>query len=92
MMPYFKVQIVLPGNPETGDADKMADAWIQPEQIESFNNGYHWGCLIYMKSGQAYMLKISAEDFEKGLNTYYQHVSEQMAKAQRSAQSGILLQ
>jgi hypothetical protein len=81
MMPFQKIPIILPGN--TDDAgDKEVMARIQPDQIESFNDGYHFGCLIKFKSGEILMTNLTADQFEVQLMNYWRVFNDQIRKAQ----------
>lgn len=92
MLPFFKIPTLLPGNPENGEGDKIAEYFIQPESIESFGPGYHFGTLVYMKSGQMHMLKMTSDEFEVGLNAYYKNVNDLMRRAQQGNGGIQLLQ
>lgn len=80
MMPFLKIPIVLPGNPENSEDDKVVMARIQPADIESFNDAYHWGALIKFKSGEIIMTRYTADQVEELLAKYYQKFNEQMKK------------
>jgi hypothetical protein len=89
-MPFQKLPILLPGNPEGGEKDKTVMARILPGEIESFNDGYHFGCLIKFKSGEILMTELSADQVETMIGQYWQKFNEMVRKAQGG--SGLLLQ
>lgn len=89
MIPFQKIPIVLPGNPEEKEDDKEVMARIQPDQIESYNDGYHWGCLIKFKSGEILMTRLTADQFEAQLANYWKTFNENIRKAQNGG-SNIL--
>jgi hypothetical protein len=93
MMPFLKIPIVLPGDPEEKLEDKETQARIQPAEIESFNDAYHWGCLIVFKSGEIKMTKLTAdqvEQVEQLLAQYWQKFNEAVRNNQKG--SNLLLQ
>lgn len=82
MMPFMRIDIVLPeGN---------AVARIMPEQIESFVACADGTCVV-MKSGNIMICKVTADDFESRIASYWQQVNRMMADAQRKAQGNILI-
>lgn len=89
-MPFLKIPIVLPGNPEETEKDKEVPARIQPAEIESFNDAYHWGCLIVFKSGEIKMTKLTADQVEVMLAQYWQKFNEAVRNNQKG--SNLLLQ
>lgn len=89
-MPFLKIPIVLPGNPEENQNDKETMARIQPTEIESFNDAYHWGALIKFKSGEIIMTTYSAEQVEEVLTKYWRKFNEAMKNNQKG--SNLLLQ
>ena len=91
MMPFLKLPIILPGNPEENEADKETQARIQPCEIESFNDGYHWGCLIVFKSGEIKMTRLTADEFEQALIKYWQAFNEMVKKQQQQQPSNLFL-
>ena len=89
MMPFQKIPILLPGNPEAGESDKTVMARIQPGDIESYNDGYHFGCLIKFKSGEILMVEATADQVEMMIGQYWQKFNE-MTRAQQA--SALFLQ
>lgn len=90
MMPFQKFPIVLPGDPVANEPDKKVMARILPGEIESYNDGYHWGCLIKFKSGEILMTELSADQVEIMIGQYWQKINEQVRKQQGG--SSLLLQ
>ncbi len=84
MMPFQKFPILLPGNPENNEPDKQVMARILPGEIESYNDGYHFGCLIKFKSGEIIMTELSADQVEIMIGQYWQKFNEQLKKMQSS--------
>jgi len=83
MMPFLKLPIVLPGNPEENMEDKETEARIQPTEIESFNDAYHWGALLKFKSGEILMTRYTAVQIEEVLAKYWQKINEAVKNNQR---------
>jgi len=79
MLPFLKVDIVLPGATDK-EEEKTVASRIQPDQIESYNDAYYWGSLIKFRSGEIIMLKETADEFEKRLAAYWQSINQAMAK------------
>lgn len=84
MMPFQKIPILLPGNAEDA-GDKEVMARIQPDQVESFNDGYHFGCLIKFRSGEILMTTLTAAQFEAQLANYWRIFNENISKARGSS-------
>lgn len=82
MIPFQKIPILLPGNPEEKLEDKEVMARIQPDQIESFNDGYHFGCLIKFRSGEILMTRLTADQLEAQLANYWRVFNDNMSKRQ----------
>lgn len=76
MMPFQKIPIVLPGNPAEGEPDKTVVARIQVADIESYNDGYHFGCLIKFKSGEILMVEATADQVEAMIGEYWRKFNE----------------
>lgn len=89
MMPFQKIPILLPGNPENNEPDKTVLARIQPGDIESYNDGYHFGCLIKFKSGEIIMVEATADQVEIMIGQYWQKFNEM---ARKQAGSSLFLQ
>ena len=75
---------LLAGN--TGDEPKEVMARIQPDQIQGYSDGYHFGCIIYMLGGVVWMTNLSAKDIDYAIDNYW----KQLAK--RDKQTISLLQ
>jgi hypothetical protein len=82
MVPFQKIPILLPGDAERELGDKEVMARIQPDQIESFNDGYDFGCLIKFKSGEILMTRLTADQFEAQLANYWRVFNDNLKKAQ----------
>jgi len=82
MLPFMSIDIVLPGDTEQDAPDKVVKARFQPADVESFNDAYHWGCLVKFKSGEILMIKQTADVFEAMLSGYWRQVNESMRRAQ----------
>ncbi len=82
MLPFQKIPIVLPGNPEKREDDKEVMARIQPAEIESYNDGYYWGCLIKFKSGEILMTPLTADQVESMIGQYWQKATDLFKKMQ----------
>ncbi len=78
MFPFQKIPILLPGNPAENQPDKTVMARIQPMDIESYNDGYHFGCLIKFKSGEILMTKYNADQVEHLISEYWRKFNQQM--------------
>lgn len=76
-LPFLKLPIVLPGNPEEKDTDKEVELNIQPVEIASFHEGHYWGTLITLKCGQTYISKLEPKQIESALAGYWMHLSKQ---------------
>lgn len=90
MTPFLKIPIVLPGDEK--ESDKVVTARIQPDQIESFNDAFHWGALIKFRSGEIIMTKYTADQVEEVLAKYWKAYNEQLKKMQRDQGQSIFLQ
>ena len=90
MMPFQKIPIILPGNPEAEEQDKKVMARILPGEIESYNDGYHWGSLIKFKSGEILMTDLTADQVEAMIGGYWLKLNEQIRKERGG--SSLLLQ
>lgn len=75
-MPFLQIPIILPGDEEQKAPDKEVKARIQPQEIESFNDAYHWGALIKFKSGEIVMTRFTATEFEGILAKYWQQINQ----------------
>lgn len=91
-LPFMKLPIVLPGDPDLGELedqkgspDKEVDAYIQVEQVETFYPGYYWGSIIVMKSGTQYMTRLKVEQLETAFAGYWQHCTKALAKSTEPA-------
>jgi len=92
MMPFLKIPIVLPGNPEDiREPDKEVTARIVPVEIESFNDAYHWGALIKFKSGEIIMTTYTADQVEEVLAKYWHELNERVKKQQQQQPSNLFL-
>lgn len=85
-LPFMKIPVLLPGNPEDQDPqEKEVEAFIQPEQVESFLPGYYFGSIIIMKSGYQYMTRLEASQLEKSFAGYWQHCGNVLKKVTEPA-------
>jgi hypothetical protein len=81
-LPFMKIDIVLPGEGSEEAPDKVVKARFQPADVESFNDAYHWGCIVKFKSGEILMVKETADMFEAMLSSYWRQVNEGLRRAQ----------
>lgn len=84
-LPFLKISVCLLGEGTKENADKEGFARIQPSEIESFKEGYHFGTIITFKSGNIEMVKISADDLAQTIAGYWAQINKQMNEAQQKA-------
>lgn len=81
--PYLKIPIVLPGNQEDQEGEKTVEARLQPEEIAIYYPGYHFGTLIYLRSGAMIMTRLKPEEVDFGIDTYWKNVKKKQDKEDR---------
>lgn len=74
MLPFLQIQIDLPGDNE--NPDKEVIARIQPDSVETFYPGFHYGTIIVMRSGQIYITKMETEKFGAALGNYWAQLNK----------------
>lgn len=77
--PYLLLPCLLSGN--EGDEPKEVTARIQPDQIQGYADGYHFGSLIYMLGGVIWMTKLTAKELDVVLSNYWKALSQKDQKS-----------
>lgn len=76
--PYLLLPVYLAGN--EGDEPKEVTARIQPDQIQGYADGYHFGCIIYMLGGVIWMTKLTAKELDYCLSNYWKALESKEQK------------
>lgn len=76
--PYLLLPCLLAGN--EGEDPKEIIARIQPDQIQGYADGYHFGSLIYMLGGVIWMTKLTAKQLDVVLSNYWKALDQKEQK------------
>lgn len=71
MIAYLTVPMVLPGDQNTDNPDKIIDGKILPANVIAYHEGYAWGTFIYLTTGQAFCLSCTVKEYESMVNQYW---------------------
>lgn len=77
--PYLLLPCLLAGN--EGEEPKEVTARIQPDQIQGYADGYHFGSLIYMLGGVIWMTKLTAKELDFVINNYWAQLAKRDNKS-----------
>lgn len=64
MLPFLEIPILLPGN--EGEPEKEVIARIQPEQVQCYYPGYHFGTFIYLIGGTVLLTNRTEKELDFG--------------------------
>lgn len=70
MNPYVTLPLSLPGDPDTGDKDKIVDGRIHPLTVIAYHPGYYWGTFLYTAIGQVFLLTCTDEEYERSVKEH----------------------
>lgn len=81
-LPFLKLPVLLQGEADEHGKyhPKIVEARIQPADISTYNEGYYFGTLIYMNSGNVYMTELNVDVIDYNIAKYWENV-EKMDKA-----------
>lgn len=85
MNPYLTIDVYLPANAEYGTEEKMVKGKILPAQVFAYTEGSAWGTILYLSTGQAFMIRESLKEYEAMVREYW----TQIAKAQMKSSAII---
>lgn len=74
MLPFLNIPIILPGN--KGEGEKEVMARVQPEQIQCYYPGYHFGTFIYMIGNVVLLSNRDVKEIEANLDMYWKEVGK----------------
>ncbi|MDP4264918.1 MAG: hypothetical protein Q8941_20485 [Bacteroidota bacterium] len=75
MNPFLTIPIALPGDDQKGNKDKTVDCKLLPQSVLAYHEGYDWGIIIYLQTGQAFMSTLTMDQFEMYLKEYWKEVA-----------------
>jgi hypothetical protein len=86
MLPYLTLPIALPGLPpeydkdgnlvSEGNPDKTVDCDLYPSQVIAYHEGYAFGTMLYLTTGQAFMCMLTVAEYRKAVTFYWQEAQK----------------
>lgn len=89
--PYLTLPIALPGDPDDKDAkDKVVNCDILPAQVLAYHEGFAWGVMLYLSTGQAFMCTLTLDEYRRAVRHYWAEL-EKLIKNKRTTATLIAL-
>lgn len=84
MNPYLTIDVYLPANAEYGTEEKMVKGKILPSQVFAYTEGSAWGTILYLSTGQAFMIKEDLKTYEEMVRQYWREIAKSQIKQSKT--------